>query len=514
MIQFERPELLLLAIPVWLAFRQWGRAGGTTGRLRVLLLAVLVGALSGPRANLSGRGVDVIAVVDRSRSMPEDADERVRELIRHLERSRSHGDRLGIVTFGGTAQVEQLLLRHSQLAEFTKAVPPDGSDLNAALQTALNLVDDPRRPVRLLVLSDGEANGPDPLSAARRARERGIPIDFRLFERVRAGDVAIESVRLPDTVAVREAFQFPVWIYSDRRTTASVSVWRDGQPIARQTVPLQLGMNRLLFRDVLERPGLTLYDVKLEVAKDPLPENNVAAGAVSVAGAPTVLVLNADGQPDNLVRALRAGRVRVEVAQAGSFPITLDALDRYRAVIVENVPAGRLGRVGMQRLGQFVEDLGGGLMLTGGKRSFGVGGYFKSPLDNVLPVSMELREEHRKLRVALAIALDRSGSMALSVAGGKTKMDLANFGAAECVRLLSPADKVAVIAVDSRPHVVQPLDNVEDPERIARRVLRIESMGGGIFIYEALVAAGAELAKAGDYQTRHIILFADAADSE
>ena len=39
-------------------------------------------------------------------------------------------------------------------------------------------------------------------------------------------------------------------------------------------------------------------------------------------------------------------------------------------------------------------------------------------------------------------------------------------------------------------------------------------MGGGIFVYEALVAAGKELMKAGNYQTRHIILFADAADSE
>ncbi|NOX53608.1 MAG: VWA domain-containing protein, partial [Planctomycetes bacterium] len=103
MIQFERPELLLLAIPVWLAYRQWGRQGGATGLIRVLVLALLVAALSGPRANLSGRGVDVIAVVDRSRSMPAGADERLRELIRHLERSRSDGDRLGIVTFGGTA---------------------------------------------------------------------------------------------------------------------------------------------------------------------------------------------------------------------------------------------------------------------------------------------------------------------------------------------------------------------------------------------------------------------------
>src|SRR5690606_7454948 len=134
---------------------------------------------------------------------------------------------------------------------------------------------------------------------------------------------------------------------------------------------------------------------------------------------------------------------------------TQDALDPYRAVIVENVPAGDFGRLKMEQLAQFVEDLGGGLLLTGGEKSFGSGGYFNSPLEDVLPVSMELREEHRKTRVAIAIALDRSGSMAVPVAGGKTKMDLANLGTAECVNLLSAGDSVAVIAVDSTPHIVQ-----------------------------------------------------------
>ena len=45
------------------------------------------------------------------------------------------------------------------------------------------------------------------------------------------------------------------------------------------------------------------------------------------------------------------------------------------------------------------------------------------------------------------------------------------------------------------------------------KILRIDSAGGGIFIYEALEAAARMIApaKAG---TRHIILFADAADSE
>jgi uncharacterized membrane protein len=223
--------------------------------------------------------------------------------------------------------------------------------------------------------------------------------------------------------------------------------------------------------------------------------------------------LNSDGEEDNFVRALRAGRVPVDVASSKEHSLSVDALDRYRAVALENVLAADLGRVKMERLAQFVEDLGGGLLVTGGERSFGNGGYFKSPLDDALPVSMEMREEHRKTRLAMAIALDRSGSMAVTVKGGRPKMDLANLGTAEAIRMLSAGDSVAVIAIDSSPHVIQKLTPVEDPETIARKVKGIESMGGGIFVYVALVAAGKQLMDS-EQSTKHIILFSDANDSE
>jgi len=514
MIQFQYPELFLLAIPLWFAFRRWGWTSGVTGRLRLAMLVALLLAITGPKLNLGGRGIDVVVLADRSRSLPSAAGANIRELIKNLENNRGTGDRVGVVTFASTAQIELGLSATAVLDEYTKQVLPDGSDLNDAINVALNQVIDKRRPARILVLSDGEANGRSPLSGARRAREDGVPVDYRLFERSRAGDVAVESVHLPEAVSPREPFQFAVDIFADGDRRGTVRVLRDGELIATQDSNLLSGTNRLLFRDLLDGGGLYSYSVELDVLGDPLAENNRGAGVVRVDAGSRVLVLTAEGDEGNFVQALRAARIPVDVAIAQDHPLTPDSLERYRAVVIENVPADQLGRVRMEHLAQFVEDLGGGLMLTGGKRSFGTGGYFKSPLDEVLPVSMEMREEHRKGRVALAVALDRSGSMTAPVKGGKQKMDLANLGTAECVKLLSPTDKVAVIAVDSTPHVIQELTSVDAPGAIINRVLGIESLGGGIFVYEALVAAGQELMKADDYQTRHIILFSDAADSE
>jgi Mg-chelatase subunit ChlD len=502
----------VLPFTIWLGMREWVRAAGVTEWLRLVIVVLLLFALAGPQWNLGGRGIDILVVADRSHSMPTKAHDNIRELIQNLERNRGTGDRIGLIMFGTEPQLEHVLSRSSQLGEFTKEVNSHGSDLNAAVLTALNLVEK-ERPARILVMSDGEANGEDPRSAARRARESGVPIDYRLFERLRIGDAAVSEIMLPESVSPREPFQFSVTVYADRETSGTVRVFRAGQPFATKDVAFTSGLNQLVFRDVLDGGGTFNYRVELDVPDDPLLENNQGSGVVRVDAGPRILVLNSDGVEGNLVQALKAARIPVDVSTAKSHPVTPDVLDRYRAVIVENVPAGDLGRVKMEHLAQFVEDLGGGLMLTGGERSFGTGGYFKSPLDDVLPVSMELREEHRKLQVALAIVLDRSGSMGMPVRGGKTKMDLANLGTAECVRLLAPQDMVAVIAVDSSPHVVQKLTRVDDPEAIASRVTGIDSGGGGIYVYVALVAAGEQLMKADGYKTRHIILFSDADDS-
>src|SRR5262249_4749841 len=115
--------------------------------------------------------------------------------------------------------------------------------------------------------------------------------------------------------------------------------------------------------------------------------------------------------------------------------------------------------------------------------------------------------------MAIVVAMDRSGSMAVSVGGGRTKMDLANLAAAQTLDMLTPIDEFGVVAVDSVSHIIADLRKVDDPASIRNRILRIDSGGGGIFIFEALTTAADMLLKA-QSGTRHILLFADAADSE
>lgn len=507
----QHPELFLLALPaafVWWKLRTRELA---TDALRALALALIVLALTRPYLETAQPGRELVFVVDRSRSMPAGSRESALELIRLAEDARAPGDRVAVVAFGADAGIERLPSGEARFANFERTLDADGSDLGEALEMALDLVPH-GRPASLVVLSDGEATGRDPLDAARRAFARGVRIDARAYPRPGTGDLAVQRLDLPEEIAAREPFQFTAWVRSDRRVDAEFVVRRGDTIIARGQRVFEAGVNRIALRDVLDEPGVANYTVELTAEGDRIAENNRGLGAVSVSGARALLVLNDDGAEDPLTRALRAAKLPVRVSTPEAARLDALALTAYRAVILENVAAGRLGR-GLARLNDFVTERGGGLLVTGGRASFGTGGYFKSTLDPLLPVSMEMRQEHRKQAVALAITMDRSGSMAAPVGGGLVKMDLANLGAAAAIELLSPLDSIGVIAVDSSPHVMQELTPAVDTAALVARVRRIRSEGGGVYSYTALLAAGKMLENA-EQLNRHIIFFADAADAE
>jgi Mg-chelatase subunit ChlD len=504
------PELLLLLVPLLFLFFWRGRSRAIGGIVRIVLLLLIALLAAMPLAPVGGEGVDVIVIADLSRSMPEGSRNRELEIIKLLEERRAKGDRVGIVTYGRDARIERLPEGLSKVADFVQQVDADGSDLGGAIGLAASLI--PReRPGRLIVLSDGEANGAPAAAAAHEAAARGIPIDFRPIERGNLADVAVESLDLPGMVDEREPFQFSAWVRSDRTVESEAILLRDGIEISRTKRTFPAGATQLTFRDVIDRPGVARYRLELSAADDRVPANNIGNGAVRIEAPATILLVNQSGGQDNLSRALGAGKLNVQTVAPSAVPRDLAGLLAYRAIILENIPVSSIGPNSLSAMTRFATELGGGLLVTGGGASFGLGGYYRSQLDPYLPVSMEIKNEHRKLSLAMAVVLDRSGSMAAPVGDGRTKMDLANLGTCAAIESLGPFDQVGVIAVDSAAHLVQPLVAADDTEAICNRARGIQSMGGGIYMYTALVQA-AKMVQESDKGTRHIILFADAND--
>lgn len=506
-MRFLSPEwLILVPILIFIGWR-WPRLGLRLPR-RVICLSLLVFLLIQPEIRQTGKGLDLWVLVDRSASAQETMSQQLSEWEGLLERSKGKDDRMTFVDFA-----DQPVLRDQMDQSIGFEGNREHTRLNLAAQFALTRLSKDRA-ARLLVLTDGFST--EPLSGLEgHLRTHQVALDYRLTGADISGDTRIDALVIPGRTQIAEPFLIEVRVSGDGDGEVPLEIYRGATPVMRGKIALQGGRGLARFSDRINEPGAYEYTALIRPDHDMIMQNNRISAWVEIISGPRILLVTTY-EDDPLAAVLRQQGFEVEtVDQPGS--LTMGNLSGAKLVIFNNIPAYRVPSDFLAAIPFFVNEQGGGLLMTGGKYSFGSGGYFQSPLDPLLPVSMELRQEHRKLAVAMAIVMDRSGSMSATVSGAKpgtTKMDLANEGAARAVQLLGDNDAVTVFAVDSKAHEFVPLSIVgSNRSKIDDGIRRIVSMGGGIFIYEGLSAAWKELKKAEQGQ-KHIILFTDAMDSE
>ncbi len=502
MLHLAAPEWLIL-IPLFVIAGFAFRRLDLQRPLRATLLILLVLLLVRPEIRRLSDGLDLFVLVDRSASAADAIARQLPEWESLLERSRGPDDRLHFIDFA-ESPIERDIGTNLAVGS------TDATDLPLALRYALAR-QSPARAARILTLTDGFSTEPlDDIGETLALQQ--VPLDTRWLTSTADADVGVATFTTPARTQPGEPFLIDLSVTGRPDGAVPFDLLRDGEIIQSSTVTLTSGRAETRFTDRLAQPGAHRYSVRLKAPDDTISGNNVAESWTEITGGSRILLVT-NYADDPVATALAAQGFQTEIV---TDPRRLDVgrLSGARAIILNNVPASDLPPDFLAALDFYVRTQAGGLLMVGGRASFGSGGYFNSPVDSLLPVSMELRLEHRKLAVALAIVMDRSGSMGAGVSTGATKMDLANEGAARAIELLGPADAVTVLPVDSEAHVVVPLTGLaENRPALIDTVRRIQSGGGGIYIYNGLAAAWEQLQKAEAGQ-RHVILFADAADSE
>lgn len=509
-MSFATPAWFLLVPLLVAAGWQWP-ALGLLRPLRAACLGLLVILLADPQLRRFAEGLDLWLLVDRSDSAADSLAPRLREWETILVNSKGPADRVLAVDFAAEAVTRGAILRGGA-AGTEYAGSRQATRLRTALDHAIAEAD-PSRAARFLALTDGHATEPL-LGVAEKLVDRSIALDVRMPPPRSTNDYSIGRLDMPVRVQPSEALLIGVSVRGGDDARVPLEVLRDGTRIGTLEVDVVDGAGRTRFTDRLAAPGGHRYEVRITPTDDAHPTNNVASRWVQVDGGRRV-VLVTTYVDDPLATAIRAQGFAVEVVDDPR-AAHVGTLTGAAAVILNNVPAAALEAGFIAALGGYATAQGGGLAMVGGKYAFASGGWFGSPLDPLLPVSMELKREHRKLAAVLAMVIDRSGSMSVTAPGtGLTKIELAGEGAARAIELLGDADLVAVIPVDSEAHPLSetPLAVAKNRGPLARAARGLRSQGGGIFCYVGLDAAW-KMIRDVDVGQRHVILFADAADAE
>lgn len=436
--RFDEPVYLWLALVVvalwYLARRSLAGLGPIRGKLAMIargcVIVLLVLALAGANKILESEDLNVLFVLDQSRSISSDLRNNAEAFIVEATRDMRKDDRASLLTFDGQTSILQLPSRKGvdggiHIARpFSDGQKPDATNISQALRMAQACTLDSTNN-RIVLLSDGNQNIGDVLEEAKTAQANGIPVDIVPLRTERGAEVIVESLRAPAYANLHQNVGLRLILSSDRPTSGVIRLHKrvgkkdelidldpDSEAYGRR-VQLTAGRNALYTRIRIDEERSHAWRAEFipdDPTADVRSENNEACSFTNIEGPQMVLFVGSEDQEEGdnlLIEALAKERINVERQFVGLDAVEFDTsmLQDYSAIILANIGANNFSAEQQAALATYVRDFGGGLIMIGGDDSFGAGGWQGSVVESIMPVRFDVDAIRQIPRGALAIVM-------------------------------------------------------------------------------------------------------------
>ena len=420
---FEQPAWLWLCllVPALVAGSLWSMTGLDPVRryaalsVRSLLIILLACCLAGIQKVQRNNDLTVIFLLDRSHSVQE-LEQYAESYVYEASRDVLPHDRVGLIDFSRNAYLQQLPMQGGYF------IPPgrlpimpntDRTDIAAAIRLAMAMFPHDTAK-RIVLISDGNDNVGDVLTEARRAKADGIPIDVVPLRYERRNEVFFDRLIVPTHAEPGEQVPLRMVLSTTKRVAGRISIYVDGTaidlPDDRTHVTLQPGENTFFMKLPVRNQGVQTFEARFRpdnAAMDTIALNNTARAFTFISGRSRVLLVSANLENDRpLAEALASEKVDVElkpIDELGEFRLL--QMMNYSSIILANIPAASFSDEQQRDLARYVRDMGSGLVMTGGDEAFGAGGWIGSPVEDVMPVTFEIKHKRVIPRGALVLIM-------------------------------------------------------------------------------------------------------------
>jgi Ca-activated chloride channel family protein len=478
--------------------------------LRVLAVVLFLLALCRPFVKDRGKEAHVVFLVDVSESVDLASAAAVVPEIKAGIEALAPGDTWSLFRFGDGVRPHETTEDLAKLLEtWGKGVADDRFRDATRLGDALlgvRMAFPAGKARRLVVFSDGQETGPrDELDAALATlATEEVEVRFSPIEGIRDAEAAVvalesstpfayegEMIRLQVTVASNTAMKARLRLVNRGVVARESQVTLEARPDNRFPVDVAMGTS-----------GPGLWTAELIPEKDRFPVNNQLATIIEVKGSPKVLFLHRDPKELRpLARALREQEIEAEIRAGTGLPESIAEMLAFDAIVLADVPATELTMRQMEMLRSYVGDFGGGLAMMGSDNSFGLGGYYKTPVEEVLPLVSRFEKEKEKPSLAMVLVIDKSGSME------GEPIALARQAAKATVELIGPRDQIAVVGFDGQAQIICEMRTGAERASVEAAIDSLEA-GGGTDVYPAMVT-GREMLETSGTQLKHMIILSD-----
>lgn len=493
---------------VWLIDRKYGLGRSSLKRrvsrgVRMGQLVLLALAVAAPSVLMSSSSVTRWVLMDASDSAAGQQAAMEAKINAELE-SLPQSQQAGVMAFGTEAMVEVPLRQQPAFTGLHTQVDGADTDLDAALRLAAALT--PSGSGGITVLTDGK--GTVSQGTLDMLASQNVTVDALILEVATSADAQLTELNAPAQLRKGQSLTLQAVIDASEAMTGTLVLYQNGSPTATRQVELKKGENRFAFSDVAKQTGIVTYSAQIVCEGDCQPRNNSAAAYVQVLGAPCVALIS---EGDGVEKLFEATGMAVESLSAAEMPVSADGYLNVDAIILNNIPYDAASETQWQALESAVTALGRGLCVLGGDSSYALGGYRGTLLEELLPVTVDVREKLRMPALSLVVCIDKSGSM---TAGqfGSTRIEVAKEAAMSALEVLNPRDWIGVIGFDSAAKWVVPFQNAIDVAAIQTQIGTLRADGGTAF-YSALEEAYLTLQNA-DTPQKHVIFLSDGEPAE
>lgn len=506
----------LILIPVIFAFmhysykkyKPWSKNEIFIFISRIVIFTLLILAFGNITINLKGRNISTVFLLDVSDSIG-DFEESGKDFINTAIENIPSGNKAAVVLFGDNSKIDKVLNKKKTYKTLNENPVTTATNIQEAVESALSLFERGGSK-RIVLITDGEENQGDILKSIPLINEQKI--DFKVYKvsGEKGNEVYVDSVKVPDNIAVGEEFSVSIDIRSNYATDAKLTLFSGRNKVGEQDVKIQKGKNTFVFKDKQASGGFKGYRVLIEAADDTNKANNEYSTFTNVMDKPNILIINGiKGDSTALEGILSNSGANIKKITASSSPSTLNELLEYKTIVLNDVHRDDLTNGFMDNIEAYVKDYGGGLITFGGEDSYALGGYKDTSLEKVLPVYMDKRGKNEVPAISINLIIDKSGSMSAE-GGGVSKLTLAKEAAMKALENLREVDEISVIAFDDTYDVVVPLQKVGNKDEIKELISGIE-IRGGTSIFPAL-QKGYEMQVESSAKIKHTILLTDGQD--
>lgn len=513
---FARPAaFVLLAATVWI---WWLSVAGYAGlgrvrslvalEVRLALAGLFVILLAEPRAVRTSDQLSVVYALDVSDSIDEDSTNRALQFVARTATKKPVKDEVGLVIFGKNAAVEfparTTVPLEADNVILNSLIDKEATNLEQGLSLAAAMLPEDKQG-RVVLISDGMQTEGDLTKIVGDLKSRGVMVDVVPIQFSIDDEVWLERLELPQFVKIGENYEAGIILSSLKAGEGTLTIEENGRKIGEEPVKFEAGKNRFTFPIYVRNPGYYEYVARIDVpkGKDNIDKNNRVVNSLFLEGEGKVLLVT-DPQGESrdwkpLAEALRETKHVVEQQTAFEFPRDSASLLPYDCIVFVNAPADAFDQVQLTAMRDAVFNFGSGFLMVGGANSFGPGGYHRTVVEDVLPVTMDISQKKVLPKGALVIILHTC-----EFAEGNTWAKRITI---QAIKVLGAQDEVGVIDYEGGEKWIFELTPVGELTTVIPKINA--AAPGDMPSFTGTMRMGLNGLKKSDAATKHMIIISD-----